>query len=137
MDGIDLEIEQMLKEIKAERYTEFDLNDLKKIETFVTSFSGKHKIQIKEAVNRELIVRGAVINLLSGFDIFTDDVVITGVFFNSTSTRLEISLSKVPGIAYHNKDGRGKFIYVFPEGLSMIIRLRGKLVKWYDFEVLS
>ena len=137
MDQIDMEINGMIEKIKSERYTEFDLKELDKIESIVRSFASNTEMPLKSAVDRELTVRGAVVNLMSGFDIFTDEGKISGTFFNSTATRLEIALSKTKGTAYHNKDGRGQFIYVFPDGIKLAIRLRGRFRKWYDFEVLN
>ena len=137
MDRIDMEIQGMLEKIKSERYTEFDLKELDEIESIVRSFVSNTEIPLESAVDRELTVRGAVVNLMSGFDIFTDEGKISGTFFNSTATRLEIALSKTKGTAYHNKDGRGQFIYVFPDGIKLAIRLRGRFRKWYDFEVLN
>ena len=63
---------------------------------------------------------------------------IYATFLDNCTIKLEKILSDLPiGTVYHNKDSTGKYLYMFPEKLRMVIRLKGRVLKHYEFEVLN
>ena len=140
MDGIDLEIEQMLRLASGKKeYREIQEEDRDKINSFIELYRGSPTGPLGTVVNRVINVKAVDINLMrGGFTIFTDSSVLYGTSLDNCVIQLEDFLSQQKkGISYHNKDGWGRYLYMFPDSLTMSVRLKGKFLKRYEFEVSS
>ena len=137
MDQIDMEINGMLKKIKEEReYVEIGYEDIDKINRFFEEQSDKRIVPLRKAVNWEIHVVGVEIRPSGGFTIFTEAEQIYGSFNDNCSIKLESMLAELPyGTAYHNRDLTGRYLYIYPEKLRLIVRLEGRIFKHYEFEV--
>ena len=137
MDQIDTEINGMLKKIKEERqYIEIGYEDTDKINRFFEEQSKKSVVPLKKATNKPLEIEGADIRLSGGFTIYTATEQIYGTFFDNCTIKFENILAELPfGEAYHNRDLLGRYLYIYPEKLRLIVRLEGRLFKHYEFEV--
>ena len=140
MDGIDLEIEQMLRHASGKKeYREIQEEDRDRINSFIESYRGSPTKPLGTVVNGVINVKAVDINLMrGGFTIFTDSSVLYGTSLDNCAIQLESFLSRQKeGISYHNKDGWGRYLYMFPDSLVMSVRLKGKFLKRYEFEVCS
>lgn len=140
MDEIDLEIEQMLRQASGKKeYREIQEEDRDRINSFIESYRGSPTKPLGTVVNRVINVKAVDINLMrGGFTIFTDSSVLYGTSLDNCAIQLESFLSEQKeGISYHNKDGWGRYLYMFPDSLTMSVRLKGKFLKRYEFEVSS
>ena len=140
MDEIDLEIEQMLRQASGKKeYREIQEEDRDRINSFIESYRGSPTKPLGTVVNGVINVKAVDINLMrGGFTIFTDSSVLYGTSLDNCAIQLESFLSRQKeGISYHNKDGWGRYLYMFPDSLVMSVRLKGKFLKRYEFEVCS
>ncbi len=139
MDGYDTEMKEMLRDIKNERqYVAITYEDIDRIGKFFEQQSSKKLVPISKAVGREISIIGADIQLIGGFTLYTETEQIYATFLDNCTIKLEKIFSDLPiGTAYHNKDSTGKYLYMFPEKLRMVIRLNGRVLKHYEFEVLN
>ena len=140
MDEIDLEMEQMLRHASGKKeYREIQEEDRDKINSFIELYRGLPTKPLGTVVNRVINVKAVDINLMrGGFTIFTDSSILYGTSLDNCAIQLESFLSRQKeGISYHNKDGWGRYLYMFPDSLAMSVRLKGKFLKRYEFEVCS
>ena len=140
MDEIDLEMEQMLRHASGKKeYREIQEEDRDRINSFIESYRGSPTKPLGTVVNGVINVKAVDINLMrGGFTIFTDSSVLYGTSLDNCAIQLESFLSRQKeGISYHNKDGWGRYLYMFPDSLVMSVRLKGKFLKRYEFEVCS
>jgi len=141
MDQIDMQINEMLKRsplTEQRQYVKMDFTNADEIRSFVDSHSNKPVKPLSKFINKEIKVFGADIRITAGFNLFTDDYIIYSTFMDNCTIKLEKVLYDFSGgIAYHNKDSSGYYLYIYPEPIKLTIRLDGRILKHYEFEVMQ
>lgn len=139
MDQIDMEIKQMLKNKTPNdrsRYIPIPYEDVEKITYYLKLQENKPLIPLEDVINREIDVQGADVSLAGGFTIYTKNSRIHGTFRDNGSTKLDTTLYNLNvGNVYQHRAFSGQYLYIFPHSVSIKVKLEGRLLKHYRFEV--
>jgi len=133
MDEIDLELEEMVKEIEGQA-------KCRRIDSGIIEFLHKHRtatdISLKDAVGIDMILFGADVSGKGSFTLYTDSATIHGSVLDYCTDILH----KILNEAVENRgqliyDRETGYFYMFPSGIPFKVITEGRIFKRYSFEV--